>query len=654
MEGNSFFAGLLRGFGGSWLEQQQQQRREALLGEQQEMEGQKQLFNFLVQGVENQTLDPDYGNVLISRMLTDPEGLFAPRKTRGGRRPARSAATQSVMDALGDPENLAPLLQGAHRAFSGYGGKRQAEPDVMSQWSAGHLVPRPNMAPAQAADQASAQPAAPAPATPWGVRADGTPKGEGFLGALRRPDGGVSSELSIGVDFGQGETEIPTLVPTLTAEDVQTLLNLPDDQPIPKAIADKASAFAQQRLAAGQSPFAGPGEAQLDLFPEFPRGLEPGTAAPATQATFPPLAAVTPRPRLWTTAAQRQQRRLQTQAQETAATTQATLAGRMAAAQQFLETGQAKTMEEAKRLAGFPAPTEAERTLSARSLYETDLANFRQTNGRDPDPTEQRTLMDKALEDHTRLTRIAQDPNAAPALEARAQEILARGGGDPTQATKEQKAQAYIFAAKELEAERQRAESRKGELNANQVVTQSRLLRNDFNRETQAAQTVKTQFLNMKTAFDALKKGARAPGGIALITTFNKILDPYSVVMVSEFARSEYGLALRQQLEGLWTKISQGGLSVPDEVLEQYVNLAEGFAQNQIASAAGIRQEFEDFAKEYGLNVNFVTRPITLYETPAPPQTPNTTTPGGGGTGSQGVVPGLTRDANGNIVTVPR
>jgi hypothetical protein len=184
-------------------------------------------------------------------------------------------------------------------------------------------------------------------------------------------------------------------------------------------------------------------------------------------------------------------------------------------------------------------------------------------------------------------------------------------------------------------------------------VTQSRLLRNDFNRETQAAQTVKTQFLNMKTAFDALKKGARAPGGIALITTFNKILDPYSVVMVSEYARSEYGLDLRQHLEGLWTKISQGGLSVPDEVLEQYVNLAEGFAQNQIASAAGIRQEFEDFAKEYGLNVNFVTRPITLYETPAPPQTPNTTTPGGGGTGSQGVVPGLTRDANGNIVTVP-
>jgi len=100
-------------------------------------------------------------------------------------------------------------------------------------------------------------------------------KGAGYFGALVRPDKRVSSEISIGVDFGQGEMEIPTLVPTLTPQEVQTLLSLPEGRPIPRPIVDKAVAFARQRLAAQLSPFAGAGEARTTLYPELPRGAMP-------------------------------------------------------------------------------------------------------------------------------------------------------------------------------------------------------------------------------------------------------------------------------------------------------------------------------------------------------------------------------------------
>ena len=96
----------------------------------------------------------------------------------------------------------------------------------------------------------------------FGTRSDGTPKGDGFLGALPRPDGSVSSEISIGVNIDGKEVDIPTLVPTLSQSERQWLLtnDLSDPKKIPGSIIDKAIAFARPRLAAGKSPFAGAGE----------------------------------------------------------------------------------------------------------------------------------------------------------------------------------------------------------------------------------------------------------------------------------------------------------------------------------------------------------------------------------------------------------
>ncbi|HEY0842471.1 hypothetical protein [Methylotenera sp.] len=92
--------------------------------------------------------------------------------------------------------------------------------------------------------------------TNFGNRVDGTKKGKGFLGVLKRPDGNISTEISIGVDFGKGETEIPLLVPTLSKKQIDVLLSLPDGEAPPDDIIDVAVNHAKKRLKDGKSPFA--------------------------------------------------------------------------------------------------------------------------------------------------------------------------------------------------------------------------------------------------------------------------------------------------------------------------------------------------------------------------------------------------------------
>jgi hypothetical protein len=95
----------------------------------------------------------------------------------------------------------------------------------------------------------------------WGNRPDGSPKGDGFLGVLKRPDGNVSTEISIGVQIGGKETEIPTLVPSLSQKEIDHMLSGGDLKgEIGQSIVRKAVEHAKQRIAQGKSPFAQKGE----------------------------------------------------------------------------------------------------------------------------------------------------------------------------------------------------------------------------------------------------------------------------------------------------------------------------------------------------------------------------------------------------------
>jgi hypothetical protein len=90
----------------------------------------------------------------------------------------------------------------------------------------------------------------------WAKRPDGSEKSMGYLGPLKNANGSISTELSIGVKIKGKEMDIPTLVPTLTRQEVNTVLNLKEGEKMPESIVQKAVEHAQMRIADGKSPFA--------------------------------------------------------------------------------------------------------------------------------------------------------------------------------------------------------------------------------------------------------------------------------------------------------------------------------------------------------------------------------------------------------------
>jgi hypothetical protein len=116
----------------------------------------------------------------------------------------------------------------------------------------------------------------------YGVRGTGEAKGAtGYLGNLARPEGGFSSELTIGAEIDGKEVEIPSLVPTLTPDEVKTMLSLKEGQEPPRSVVAKAIAFARERMAAGKSLFIEKGET-----PQPPPGIEQATPGRPEQPTL--------------------------------------------------------------------------------------------------------------------------------------------------------------------------------------------------------------------------------------------------------------------------------------------------------------------------------------------------------------------------------
>lgn len=108
----------------------------------------------------------------------------------------------------------------------------------------------------------------------YGNRIDGTPKGAGYFGELKRPDGDISTELSVGIEIDGKETQIPLLVPTLNKDEIKWLLNNPPTPNPPKSIMEKAVKHAMRRINEGKSPFADSGQIQSDAIPKLDIMLE--------------------------------------------------------------------------------------------------------------------------------------------------------------------------------------------------------------------------------------------------------------------------------------------------------------------------------------------------------------------------------------------
>ena len=106
--------------------------------------------------------------------------------------------------------------------------------------------------------QQSPQP--PAMAGKYGNREDGSPKGGGWLGEIKLPDGSVATEYTVqsqAVAVDGKQIDFPLLVPTLTAEEVELLRTdiIPNQKAIPDGIMQKSVDHARSRLESKNSVF---------------------------------------------------------------------------------------------------------------------------------------------------------------------------------------------------------------------------------------------------------------------------------------------------------------------------------------------------------------------------------------------------------------
>ena len=96
----------------------------------------------------------------------------------------------------------------------------------------------------------------------YGNRNDGTKKTTGFFGEIKQQNGKVMTELSIGVNIGNGEQEIPLIVPGLSRGEINYLSS---GGRATRDIIDKAVLHARERIKNKMSVFWSEGESIYKL-----------------------------------------------------------------------------------------------------------------------------------------------------------------------------------------------------------------------------------------------------------------------------------------------------------------------------------------------------------------------------------------------------
>lgn len=122
-------------------------------------------------------------------------------------------------------------------------------------------------------------------------------------------------------------------------------------------------------------------------------------------------------------------------------------------------------------------------------------------------------------------------------------------------------------------------------------------------------------------ALDALlskaEKGDNASLGTidqGLVTLYNKITDPQSVVRESEYARTPEGGSLISRFEGNIQKLQKGGAGLTPELRKQLVSdaksIADGIGQNYNSILSG----YEDLAGQYKVDSKLVLGSLKKHE----------------------------------------
>ncbi len=92
------------------------------------------------------------------------------------------------------------------------------------------------------------------------------PKAEGFYGRVPLPNGGFATEYSVSQDINGKNVEMPSLVPGLTKEEIESIkTSASTGSPLPQSVYNKSREHAVMRTNNNQSPFWGIPEAYTPM-----------------------------------------------------------------------------------------------------------------------------------------------------------------------------------------------------------------------------------------------------------------------------------------------------------------------------------------------------------------------------------------------------
>lgn len=168
-------------------------------------------------------------------------------------------------------------------------------------------------------------------------------------------------------------------------------------------------------------------------------------------------------------------------------------------------------------------------------------------------------------------------------------------------------------------------------------------LQGDWRKVDAPVKETQRQYQIMETGLKRFKEGDKNGGSQAVLVTFQKILDPSSVVRESEYDRSPEGLGLKQRMQGWLERLQTGGAGVPEAELEAMVKTAKDFLDGMATYNDLERDRITQAAKEAGLD------PARVFGVAAAAQKKS-----GTGTGKTATPSKASKDANGNwVITIP-
>jgi hypothetical protein len=106
----------------------------------------------------------------------------------------------------------------------------------------------------------------------------------------------------------------------------------------------------------------------------------------------------------------------------------------------------------------------------------------------------------------------------------------------------------------------------------------------------------------MDAGMAAARRGDLAQGAQAVLVTFQKILDPNSVVRDSEFDRSAAGQSIKDRVRGSLERLTVGGAGIPLDQLEKFATLAKEAARAQSTGwLDSVKKRIGNVANRYNL-----------------------------------------------------